>query len=77
MRIAVSGLSLSASVFALMLGYSRIPYAAARDGLFFRAFAKLHRTRHFPHLSLLAFGLIVDLTGAGPCPSLCRLRSCF
>ena len=36
------------SVFALLLGYSRIPYAAARDGLFFRVFARLHPTRAFP-----------------------------
>lgn len=50
-------------VFALLLGYSRIPYAAARDGLFFRAFAKLHPTKHFPHLSLLAFGLLSIAAG--------------
>src|SRR5947209_20255537 len=29
------------SVFALLLGYSRVPYAAARDGYFFRVFARL------------------------------------
>jgi amino acid transporter len=45
-----------ASVFALMLGYSRIPYAAALDGLFFQAFAKLHPTGQFPYVSLLAIG---------------------
>jgi amino acid transporter len=44
------------SVFALLLGYSRIPYAAARDGLFFPLFARLHPSRNFPHLSLLAIG---------------------
>jgi amino acid transporter len=44
------------SVFALLLGYSRIPYAAALDGYFFRIFGKLHATRGFPHLSLLAIG---------------------
>ena len=31
-----------ASVFALLLGYSRIPYAAAIDGHFFKVFAGLH-----------------------------------
>ena len=36
------------SVFALLLGYSRIPYAAARDGYFFKAFARLHPTKGFP-----------------------------
>jgi amino acid transporter len=45
-----------ASVFALMLGYSRIPYAAARDGYFFRAFGKLHPQKEFPHRSLLLIG---------------------
>lgn len=46
------------SVFALLLGYSRIPYAAARDGYFFRAFAKLHPTGAFPYVSLLVLGAI-------------------
>jgi amino acid transporter len=45
-----------ASVFALLLGYSRIPYAAAKDGCFFQAFGKLHPTKDFPHLSLLLIG---------------------
>jgi len=44
-----------ASVFSLLLGYSRIPYAAARDGNFFRVFGRLHRGG-FPHISLLALG---------------------
>ena len=47
-----------ASCFALLLGYSRIPYAAARDGYFFRIFGRLHRTGRFPYVSLLAIGLI-------------------
>ncbi|MBX9783431.1 MAG: APC family permease [Chitinophagaceae bacterium] len=42
-----------ASLFAVMLGYSRVPYAAAQDGMFFSFFAKLHPTRHFPYVSLL------------------------
>ena len=46
------------SVFALMLGYSRIPYAAAQDGCFFRRFAALHPTKHFPHWSLLLIGIV-------------------
>ena len=46
------------SVFALLLGYSRIPYAAAQDGTFFRVFARVHPTKHFPHISLLLIGLI-------------------
>jgi amino acid transporter len=44
------------SVFALLLGYSRIPYAAATDGTFFRFFARVHPTKHFPHVSLLFIG---------------------
>jgi amino acid transporter len=46
------------SVFALLLGYSRIPYAAALDGTFFRVFARVHPTKHFPHVALLLIGLI-------------------
>jgi fructoselysine transporter len=46
-----------ASLFALTLGYSRIPYAAALDGNFFRVFARLHPKKHFPYVSLLALGV--------------------
>ncbi len=46
-----------ASVFALLLGYSRIPYAAAADGRFFRVFARLHPTGRFPHVSMVILGL--------------------
>ena len=45
-----------ASVFSLMLGYSRVPYAAARDGNYFRAFAQVHPEYRFPYVSLLALG---------------------
>ncbi len=44
------------SVFALLLGYSRIPYAAARDGYFFKPFGRLHASG-FPHVSLLVLGV--------------------
>jgi amino acid transporter len=47
-----------ASVFSLMLGYSRVPYAAARDGNYFKAFAKIHPKHRFPHISLLALGVV-------------------
>jgi basic amino acid/polyamine antiporter, APA family len=43
-----------ASVFSLMLGYSRVPYAGALDGNYFRAFAKVHPKYQFPYVSLLA-----------------------
>jgi amino acid transporter len=45
-----------ASVFSLLLGYSRVPYSAALDGNFFPIFAKVHSTKHFPHISLLILG---------------------
>src|ERR671932_227376 len=51
------------SVFALLLGYSRIPYAAAERGYFFRAFARLHPTKDFPYVSLLVLGAISILAG--------------
>lgn len=47
-----------ASVFSATLGYSRIPYAAATDGAFFKVFGKLHPTKHFPYISLLVLGSI-------------------
>ena len=46
------------SVFALLLGYSRVPYAAAREGYFFSVFGRLHPTKGFPHVSLLVLGLL-------------------
>jgi len=47
-----------ASVFSLMLGYSRVPYAAALDGNYFRVFGRVHPRLHFPHVSLLALGCV-------------------
>ena len=44
------------SLFSLTLGYSRIPYAAAVDGTFFSVFGRVHPTKHFPHVSLVALG---------------------
>ena len=45
-----------ASVFSLMLGYSRVPYAAAVDGNYFKVYARVHPKHHFPHISLLTLG---------------------
>jgi len=50
-----------ASVFALLFGYSRIPYAAALNGDFFRPFARLHPKGRFPHVSLLVMGAFAML----------------
>jgi len=41
------------SLFAVVLGYSRIPYAAAVNGNFFKIFGKLHPAKKFPHISLI------------------------
>ena len=46
------------SLFSVMLGYSRVPYAAAKDGNYFSIFSKLHPTKHFPHYSLLILGSV-------------------
>ena len=51
------------SVFALLLGYSRVPYAAARDGYFFQIFARLHPTQGFPYVALVVLGVISILAG--------------
>jgi amino acid transporter len=51
------------SVFALLLGYSRIPFAAAKSGYFFRIFARLHPTKDFPYVSLLVLGVISIIAG--------------
>jgi len=48
----------AASLYAVILGYSRIPFAAARDGDFFKVFSRLHPRKHFPHISLLTLGAI-------------------
>ena len=53
------------SVFSLLLGYSRIPYAAAVDGNFFRPFARLHPKGNFPHISLVTLGLLACLFSLG------------
>ena len=45
-----------ASVFSLILGYSRVPYAASLDGNYFKFFSRVHRKHRFPHVSLLVMG---------------------
>jgi amino acid transporter len=46
------------SIFSLLLGYSRVPYAAARDGNYFRFLAAVHPRHQIPHRSLVALGLV-------------------
>ena len=47
-----------ASVFALLLGYSRIAWAAASEGDFFAVFARLHPTGRFPHVAVVVLGVL-------------------
>jgi amino acid transporter len=47
-----------ASIFALLLGYSRIPYAAAKDRLFFSFFDHLHPEGRFPDRALIVIGVV-------------------
>lgn len=47
-----------ACMFAITLGYSRIPYAAARAGDFFSAFGKVHPRGHYPMVSLIAISAL-------------------
>jgi basic amino acid/polyamine antiporter, APA family len=49
------------SVFSLLLGYSRVPYAAALDGNYFRIFSRVHPRHRFPYVSLLIMGGIAAL----------------
>src|SRR5215212_2136342 len=50
-----------ASIFSVMLGYSRILYAAARDRNFFGVFARLHATEAYPFVSILFLGVVTAL----------------
>jgi amino acid transporter len=51
-----------ASVFAGLLGGSRVPFHAARERLFFGVFGRLHPKHDFPHVSLLVMGLITAVS---------------
>jgi basic amino acid/polyamine antiporter, APA family len=47
-----------ASVYALLLGYSRVPYAAALDGNYFHVFARVHPRHRIPNVSLLMLAAV-------------------
>ena len=47
-----------ASVYGNLLGYSRVPFAAAADGVFLKPFAHVHQKLRFPDVSLVVMGLI-------------------
>jgi amino acid transporter len=61
-----------ASVFCVLLGYTRVPYAAAVEGHFFAPFAKLHPTRNFPAFSVLFFGVASALMCLFPLDALIK-----
>jgi amino acid transporter len=50
-------LTTAASLFAVLLGYSRVPFAAAVEGRFFKPFARVHPTKNFPNFSLVFLGV--------------------
>ena len=50
-----------ACMFAITLGYSRIPYAAAKQGDFFKVFGQLHSRGKYPWVSLLVLGVLTSL----------------
>ena len=50
-----------ASVYALLLGYSRVPYAAALDDNYFKIFARVHPRHRIPHTSLLMLAAVAML----------------
>jgi amino acid transporter len=59
--VTMTGLILfvtASSLYGVILGYSRIPFAAAREGQFFPIFARIHPTGHFPHVSLITLGAL-------------------
>jgi basic amino acid/polyamine antiporter, APA family len=49
------------SVFSVLLSYSRVPYAAALDGSYFRVFSRVHPKYRFPYVSLLSMGAVAAL----------------
>ncbi len=55
-----------ASVFAGLLGGSRVPYNAARDGVFLRQFGKLHPRYHFPYVALIVMCVITAIASILP-----------
>ncbi len=55
-----------ASIVTGLLGASRIPFNAARDGLFFSPFGRLHQRLHFPHIGLWVMGLVTAIASFFP-----------
>ena len=45
-------------IFTMILGYSRILFAAGAEGNFFKVFGRVHPAGHFPTVSLLAINVL-------------------
>jgi APA family basic amino acid/polyamine antiporter len=59
-------ISIFAALNGSLLTGSRVPYALARDGYFFHAFARVHSQRHVPGFSILALSVwssVIVLSG--------------
>ena len=50
-------ISIFAALNGSILSGARVPYAAARDGLFFRSVARVHPTHHTPGVSIIVLSL--------------------
>ena len=50
-----------ASVAMGLLGGSRVPFNAAKDGLFFPIFGRLHPRLNFPHVALIVMAVIMAI----------------
>jgi amino acid transporter len=62
-----------ASIFTGLLGASRVLFNAARDGVFFSSFGRLHPRLHFPHIALIFMGLIVAIGSFFPVPAVINI----
>jgi len=62
-----------ASIFTGLLGASRVLFNAARDGVFFSSFGRLHPRLHFPHIALIMMGLIVAIGSFFPVPAVINI----
>jgi amino acid transporter len=62
-----------ASVFCVLLGFTRVPYAAAAEGQFFSCFARVHPKGVFPYVSVLVMGAIATVACLFPLDAIIRM----
>jgi amino acid transporter len=60
--------TVAACLFAIHLGYSRVLYAAARDGDFLPVFARVHPVHRYPWAALLGLGVLTAVFCYRPLP---------